>query len=212
MTRYRLAIILLTVLLLCGCRSAPGREHLVGRWLEVGERNYLDLGDKNLYAFYTLEQPVEVGSWKLEGDRLRLTPSLQQEAESAKTWQISFTDDQTFRYQLNEARYREFKKSRGERVVDERLLGLWTTDGENPDTLEFTPHGTLIGLVWRRDNEGELFKRGLSAKVSTAGTDKFYIEGQLGTGQLTKSTAQSYKFEDNRLVWNKRKLRQITSF
>lgn len=212
--RGSLALVLILSILwvLSGCSQGADRDRLSGRWLEDGERTFIDFGPQHFYALYELEKPVEVGTWSLQEGHIVLKTFTGDNKE--RKWEIGDVD-KTFRVKLNEARYREFRKAQSNSLPDERLVGLWISQDDPADVFEFTPGGTLIGLVWRQDDKGELVNRGAWGKTSTAGTDKFYLEGHMGTVHLTQSTVHSYKMEDNRLLWDsgghKRKLRQITS-
>jgi hypothetical protein len=176
-------------------------QQFVGRWVEDKEDRRIEFTPNKLFSVVENGTFVKVGIWSVQGHQMSLTGLFDGVAE---TWKPKMSTD-SFTIDLTEARFRQFDKVPAtESIFDKRLVGLWRTDDQYPQIVEFTEHATLVGVFWRLDKVGGTpYPIGVQANISTAGDSKFFMDGFLGDRRMKKGVLpHPYSFEGGRLVWS----------
>ena len=194
-------MMLVAMLTLGGCSSPPTPKQLIGRWVEDKEDRRYEF-TPNLYSLVENGSFVDAGTWTLdEKGVLRLRSLTRPHTEE---WKLTGLSEDGFRVDLSEARFRSFNRVPLDGTIfDKRLVGLWRTEGKQPEIVEFTEQGTLAGIFQRLDHRGgTLFPIGVQANVSTAGSARFYLEGYIGNKRAGKGIqTHPFSIEGNRLLW-----------
>lgn len=196
----RICVIALVFLLL-GCDSRLEPQQIVGRWAEDKESRRYEFTPHRLYSVVENGKFVQSGTWELKEKTLSLR-SLTSTAQ--ESWLIESHNEKSFTVPSGEARFRRFDRvPNNPETFDPRLVGLWRTDGQNPQIVEFTERSTLVGVFWRLDKVGGTpFPVGVQANISRAGSDKFFMDGFLGNARMKKGVLpHPYAFEGDRLHW-----------
>ncbi len=197
-----LTLLVAGAVLFAGCSKSLKPEQMVGRWVEDKEDRRYEFTPNQLYSVVENGTFVQVGSWTLSNDGKLSLRSLTD--KSSATWTIENLGEEQFSVPLDEARFRSFQKiPLQDTIFDQRLVGLWRTEGEPPQILEFTEQATLNGMFQRLDKPGgSLFPLGFQTTVSTAGTSAFFMDGYIGDKRVKKGVLpHPYEIEGARLLW-----------
>ncbi len=124
-----------------------------------------------------------------------------------RRWKPEFEGDEKFTLSQGKAFLRSFLKIKeGEKIFDERLVGLWQTDAEFPEVMAFSPRGVAVGWSWRmpdKEGKGEPFVVGTWAKVTRGSFDFFRLEGYVGTMNVTSARGHAFRIDGGKLAWRK---------
>jgi hypothetical protein len=195
------------VLCLSGCSGKSLQEKLTGRWAEEKTQRSVEFTEQQLYAIFANGEPVESGVWKADGDEVVLEVFGGPKRGEIRRWKPEFEGDEKFTLSQGKAFLRSFLKIKeGEKIFDERLVGLWQTDAEFPEVVAFSPRGVAVGWSWRvpdKEGKGEPFVVGTWAKVTRGSFDFFRLEGYVGTMNVTSARGHAFRIDGGKLAWRK---------
>ena len=203
MQRLLVASLSLWMLLLASCTSVPLEQGLVGRWTVKGETQWVEFGPEGLYSQY-VDGLVESGIWEVKNGSLSLLVLTGADRGKTVVWKLGKVDE-SFDREINSAQVLHYVKDKYREIFDQRLVGLWRNDlGEHSGVIEFTPRGTVLGVIWQEDEKDELYAAGIVSTVTRHDSSGFLLDGYLGNRTLPPRQVQEFRFEGGDLVWETR--------
>lgn len=185
---------------------------VIGRWVEEKTPHTWEFTEQHLYSMVGNGEQVESGVWKIEGDEIVLEVFGGPRRGQTERWKPDVDSEDKFTLSRGNAFIRTFIRVKDDqKLFDERLLGLWQSEGPFPEVVGFSSRGVLIGWSWRlsdKSGSGEPFTIGTWGKVSKGISDVFHMEGFTGNMPVTAGRSHSYHFDGGKLVWRKPRSRK----
>ena len=184
---------------LSGCGRKPLEEAILGRWSETKEQRLYEFSSSGLYGVASNDEAVEIGEWSAKDGVVTMKSIVGPKEARTETWKVTMSDE-SFDIAVNDAFYRRFEKSEDDSPpTDKRLVGLWRKDGKYANVFNFTDHGGVLGVMWRREKDRSLVLMGLFGRVR-GGTGEFTINGSMGTKTMLP-VKHRYSMENDKLLW-----------
>lgn len=202
--RSRLVLLLLSCSILwgaSGCGREPLDKALVGAWVEDQVERRVEFTPNRLYAVVTNGERVDMGVWSVNKDNEVVFDSLLEKKQTVWPCRLDENELVIVGEKTFDRRFERVPRDSRSKLFDNRLEGLWRSDDRDPELVEFTASGILVGLFQRLDEKKNLNRLGTWAQVTRESSSAFFLEGTMGSATVLKSIPHKFVIEGDKLLW-----------